>query len=135
MKEGEVKFTPGPWRIFGESCTGEIDIVGPLHTASSEWEDDGGIYHQWIAGAYLGLEEAEANARLIAAAPAMYEVLEWVANQLIPALVPPPADDFSIMPLADLERWAINTRQTREQIRGWYTAVLEPLLAAARGES
>lgn len=62
------------------------------------------------------------------------EQLRYVANQLIPFLVPLPEEDFSTMELAELERWAVSTRQQRQQIRVWYQVKLLPLLTQARAQ-
>ena len=64
-----MQHTPGPWRIVS-GFHPYSDVVGPEHKD----EDD----CQWIAtvhGGHLHDFIGEANARLIAAAPAMYEAL------------------------------------------------------------
>lgn len=62
--------TPGPWRVIplGEYAE-EYDIVGPRHVDDDDCE--------YISMAYGG-GDAGSNARLIAQAPAMYELLKGV---------------------------------------------------------
>lgn len=69
--------TPGPWRVRGKTFNLQIAIVGP----SGELSDS-------IAYAWGQNGEAEANARLIAAAPELLEALggciqhmEWSTPQ------------------------------------------------------
>ena len=54
-------FTPGPWRAGGSLAV---------------WQEAGGVVAQcyWVSGA-IGVDVAEANARLISAAPEMYAAL------------------------------------------------------------
>ena len=68
--------TPGPWEIHGDdltmigACDGKAMIahaVGPLEVHPPEWRRT--------------IEEAAANARLIAAAPAMLAALEDIAGR------------------------------------------------------
>ncbi|MDY7525521.1 hypothetical protein [Sphingomonas sp. 10B4] len=65
----DTKFTPGPWKTASGSpeyiCTG----------------------HLWLASTMgvTGTDEARANARLIAASPALYEALEQVLAEKAPA--------------------------------------------------
>ena len=73
-----MKFTPGPWRVeegtflvWADSDAREFDI--PIVRCKRE-------YRHW--GRRMPDEEHEANVRLIAAAPDMYEALEE-ARQLI----------------------------------------------------
>lgn len=62
----EPKFTPGPWEaIPGNSMIRVNPLVDPRYL--------GGLY---IADIQLLLQEAEANANLIAAAPEMYGLLD-----------------------------------------------------------
>jgi len=60
-------FTPGPWQI--EDCT-------PGESTGLRFEV--GTKDSVIARTTDGWKEAHANARLIAAAPAMYEVLQEI---------------------------------------------------------
>jgi hypothetical protein len=73
------RHTPGPWRVaqFHES-TGESEpeIVGPDHVDSDDC--------QFIAGVCEGLPETDANARLIAAAPALLEALKDTLHYVEP---------------------------------------------------
>lgn len=61
----QAKPTPGPWRVRGKTFNLQIAIVGP----SGELSDS-------IAYAWGQNDEAEANARLIAAAPELMAVVE-----------------------------------------------------------
>lgn len=61
----QPQHTPGPWRVRGKTFNLQIAIVGP----SGELSDS-------IAYAWGQNDEAEANARLIAAAPELLEALE-----------------------------------------------------------
>jgi len=61
----ETKFTPGPWGAY----EGLIDDEG-VWIMSTHVED------AVVASIGMDLPEAKANARLIAAAPALYEALE-----------------------------------------------------------
>lgn len=69
----ENKFTPGPWSVFNTA-----DIFTDLGAANAEGIDapsnDGWHIADCDMGG-LGLDEVKANARLIAAAPEMYEAL------------------------------------------------------------
>lgn len=63
----QTKHTPGPWFLINDACVG-----GPVE---SGWEQAGcGIAHCGMRARTS--EEAAANARLIAAAPEMYEALK-----------------------------------------------------------
>ena len=70
-KEKHATFTPGPWMI--EDCT-------PGESTGLRFEV--GTKDSVIARTTDGWEEARANARLIAAAPAMYEVLQELAESM-----------------------------------------------------
>lgn len=66
----ETKHTPGPWKIHkaGHEENAPIEIIRP--------NEDGKSY-RLIAKMYgFALEEGKANARLITAAPEMYEALQ-----------------------------------------------------------
>lgn len=58
-------FTPGPWRVCEQRSAGPVFVVSRSGN--------------YLADCDFG-NEAEANARLIAAAPKMYEILEWIAG-------------------------------------------------------
>ena len=70
-KEKHATFTPGPWAI--EDCT-------PGESTGLRFEV--GIKDSVIARTTDGWKEAHANARLIAAAPAMYEVLQELEESM-----------------------------------------------------
>lgn len=72
------RFTPGPWRV--QVCT------GPARGAFNVWAGDAvvaGVPHpdQPYSGA-RSAHEAKGNARLIAAAPDLYEALRAVRRHL-----------------------------------------------------
>jgi len=64
----ETKWTPGPWIFSGLSSTGIGYVNARLQTIAQAWD----------------FPEAEANARLIAAAPDLLEALEsamrWIGS-------------------------------------------------------
>ncbi len=62
------KFTPGKWKYF--------DLYGIIGT------DTDGIARVYHAGKETLTAEGQANARLIAEAPAMYELLKECADEL-----------------------------------------------------
>ncbi len=66
--------TPGPWRVFKGGVSGRIIGIGELN---GEGVCDCG-FGVWRGGS----EEAEANARLIAAAPELLEALQKARNAL-----------------------------------------------------
>lgn len=68
----ETKFTPGPWHVvptpqgtFGKNWV----EIAPSVVTSAE-------YHSSRDGVVAGVQISKANARLIAAAPALYEALK-----------------------------------------------------------
>lgn len=65
-----TKHTPGPWSIFRDGDNLIIETI-PLNRFSAIAEITGG----------RGLEEDEANARLIAAAPELLEALEQILTR------------------------------------------------------
>ena len=71
--------TPGPWRVSSESpriITKDDRAIGSdagFLIASTMGNDNSGFY--------ASEQEADANARLIAAAPRMLEVLEWLYDE------------------------------------------------------
>ena len=108
-----MKHTPGPWKYYRDNYPAGPAIV-PKHgpVIAELWNDD----------SIRNREEHEANAHLIAAAPAMYEALEaaidavmWMSG----------ASDFSDDGIAH-DGWL----KVRPQIAEW-----QKVLAAARGES
>jgi hypothetical protein len=64
----EPKWTPGPWRV-GENVGNGIPICAPFYPLAHV---EGSVIHRYCTAA---AEEEKANARLIAAAPELYEVL------------------------------------------------------------
>ena len=62
------KHTPGPWKVTGE----ELVSVGDQELFHRVIRDEG---ERWTALVEIEDREGEANAHLIAAAPAMYEAL------------------------------------------------------------
>ena len=68
----ETKFTPGPWIIDGQG-------IGPKSFADDQ------SYGITMPVAYIEEydwpEEYKANSYLIAAAPTMYEVLDWLDHR------------------------------------------------------
>ena len=71
MNDTNATFTPGPWMI---QDAGPGTIRGLRFRVITD--------EKVIAKTSDGLEEARANARLIAAAPAMYEVLQELAESM-----------------------------------------------------
>jgi hypothetical protein len=77
-----TQHTPGPWEIgistsghrtiFSEFCDGNTDIASPVGL-----QDCGG--DDWSA---IGEDEAQANIRLICAAPDMFDALQCVVDLL-----------------------------------------------------
>ena len=63
------KHTPGPWKVTGE----ELVSVGDQELFHRVIRDEG---ERWTALVEIEDREGEANAHLIAAAPAMYEALQ-----------------------------------------------------------
>ena len=79
----EPKFTPGPWTCLGPSFGDPL----PRYTTEIEtdWEYEGAENHQICEMPFHHHdEENEANAHLIAAAPELYGVLEYVRDILGP---------------------------------------------------
>lgn len=81
------KFTKGPWKAGGESqellSNGKLTRrYIPIYEASSlhpHWarNEPTDHPHPIIAGVHI-CEESDANAHLIAAAPELYDALEWI---------------------------------------------------------
>ncbi len=74
MKTNETKFTAGPWLTFGPLITAD-DKLAPGYTLE--------ICHTGSLADNVKhpKEEAEANARLIAASPAMFSALQAIQNR------------------------------------------------------
>jgi hypothetical protein len=96
------RHTPGPWTFDGENeCNQGFDVALP----------DGGV----SATAYYDVDrdadsvrQAEANARLIAAAPEMYEALKVVAEW----------EGDKAPPLAMVRQWAADARAAVAKAEG-----------------
>ena len=74
-----AKHTPGPWKVTGE----ELVSVGDQELFHRVIRDEG---ERWTALVEIEDREGEANAHLIAAAPAMYEALQAMV-EVFPAVV------------------------------------------------
>lgn len=90
----ETKWTPGEWRYFGKKPI-EVTVGGLVHIVSGDVEsytitatgrERGLRVTTFIATAHItanrSAEEAEANARLIAAAPELYEALDQILDDM-----------------------------------------------------
>ena len=66
MKNENAKHTPGPWSVKGD--IGTSVWAGPLFVGKTEWD----LYSNCVNNR----EEAQSNARLIAAAPELLAALE-----------------------------------------------------------
>lgn len=68
------KFTPGPWKVSDRTRINEHGVSSLLiDNSNGSVEDIAEVYGSFMDG------EIQANARLIAEAPAMYELLEGCA--------------------------------------------------------
>jgi hypothetical protein len=78
MKQSQ--HTPGPWEIRADPC--HYDSFTTVVAGSVEQRK--GLLRELIVevGGCADIEVAEANARLIAAAPAMYELLSDIMDEL-----------------------------------------------------
>jgi len=76
----ETKHTPGPWSVIPPDENSKSWFVGrdrlgaSIGTVPEHFKDDRTFYVCCFR--YFPIDDAEANANLIAAAPDMYEVLE-----------------------------------------------------------
>lgn len=68
----KVKHTPGPWQPISSRTNEDIAIVAPPKTIIAE------VFHR--TGDYEDCAPVEANARLIAAAPALLDALKAVVG-------------------------------------------------------
>jgi hypothetical protein len=86
----ETKFTPGPWRV--EEGTTLVWGATSDETSYMKWPvARAELAQQWQKQGRPTEDEAEANARLIAAAPTLYEALEEavaciIANRATPGV-------------------------------------------------
>lgn len=100
-------FTPGPWKVSEGLETFYEDCLKGLAVTT----DEGPVCHVWDA--YQGRLPYEANAALIAAAPAMYDALRWACfyNCKRPVMT------------ADCEKCKINQALTMAGGEKWYRKV------------
>lgn len=68
-----MKHAPGPWSLGSDEHGDEYRLC---IVQNKSWRGQQFIARAEPYGSHEGLDEAEANARLIAAAPALYEALE-----------------------------------------------------------
>jgi hypothetical protein len=89
----ETKFTPGPWKFHFAKWANEaptqgylieaVDHEKPIASFNAKGKSDVPIMtdelvnqYRMPIGTYMTVDEAEANAKLIAAAPDMYEAIK-----------------------------------------------------------
>jgi len=78
-EEKRATFTPGPWH-YSEVIRGRDQYYRQIRADFKIAEVH--ACHSGVAGTKKGRAEDEANARLIAAAPEMYEVLQELADSM-----------------------------------------------------
>ena len=78
-EEKRATFTPGPWH-YSEVIRGRDQYYRQIRADFKIAEVH--ACHSGVAGTKKGRAEDEANARLIAAAPEMYEVLQELAESM-----------------------------------------------------
>jgi len=78
-EEKRATFTPGPWH-YSEVIRGRDQYYRQIRADFKIAEVH--ACHSGVAGTKKGRAEDEANARLIAAAPAMHEVLQELAESM-----------------------------------------------------
>jgi hypothetical protein len=74
------EYTPGPWKV---------DLCKPLHDDGSRGEERLGVYTRsksnteycWVAWIERERSDADSNARLISAAPDLFEAIEKIAGE------------------------------------------------------
>ena len=93
-------FTPGPWGDGNEAICVKIDRERPWASTVFRRDHDGSEANALVAMTFAGsVDEAVANARLIAAAPSLLEALnsvrDWIRYELEPG-----APDASVMLIA-----------------------------------
>lgn len=94
--EQKAQFTPGPWHVVDATVAESRWVVGTA--------DDCSVATAEPAGPWVSHEEADGNARLIAAAPDLYEALD-TSWQLIAELEEAITNGLKLLP-ADVERIA-----------------------------
>lgn len=72
----EEKWTPGPWKVASTGDIG-IDIDAPYYEALGVGVNEESPFCVIISRRHVA-SRLEANAHLIAAAPELYEALEWL---------------------------------------------------------
>ena len=79
----QTKHTPGPWRSLGPTIVnGPIGIVKDTYIGTIECTFDVATAHRASKGtAFGGLDESEANAHLIAAAPDLLDVVQLIIKE------------------------------------------------------
>lgn len=84
MKMSKKQFTPGPWVVESRTTTNENGVTG-LDINQCQTNETSGRIVEGLAtiwGEKTGMDvEGSANARLIAAAPSMFELLEKLAEK------------------------------------------------------
>ena len=91
------KHTPGPWTIEGKTNAGGFQVSKPNR------KDGTAFSTYWIASVGPSLDEDQANAKLIAAAPDLLHAV----RSLLEGLKPDAPGEFSFQGVAYLERVAI----------------------------
>lgn len=112
-----MKFTPGPWRVRTGTFGDVVDANNAAVAIAQVRNDDAGNY---VNGS--GQPVRQANARLIAAAPELYEALEVILEEPHGC----PFCDSGIL------RTPNNPAKSHTENCGYYRARLA--LAKARGE-
>ena len=92
----EVKHTPGPWNTFQTNGKGVVTPGGVTHWVKAG-EGYGHVGDGFLSVCIGGSRDAEANARLIAAAPDLFEALQALATECSQVW---PADEFPALKAA-----------------------------------
>lgn len=88
MSKADSKHTPGPWKIHKRSWP--MTITGNIHQITNDDRMPAAFIPAWDnpnEGEEDGTEEALANARLVAAAPEMFDLLKRI-SQSYPGYIP-----------------------------------------------
>lgn len=104
MPETKVAHTPGPWRTGARSCEWNSPSSPYLHVDGERGPLIAKV-RQWQLRDTVGAQECEANARLIAAAPEMYEALKDLIAAVAHLLYACEHHDQSEDVKADFEQW------------------------------